>query len=117
MHFLELIILGTLIVFEVVWLLLCTYFHHWAIVKCFALCFLYSQIIVLDSYQWYLNNTAINGATNATHIATTSRAYYCVVVKSAYSQNSGTINIHQVSINEVAFEGLKIYPSPTKDIL
>ncbi len=63
-----------------------------------------------DDYQWYLNNTAIAGATSKTYLASVSGIYAvqitdsngCIVI------SDGQLNIYSLSDNHI-----KIFPNPT----
>jgi hypothetical protein len=72
------------------------------------------------SYQWYLNNNPIPGATGNTYSATANGNYYCEVKYSytncTYNSNTQTINTTGVSflLDKNSFY---VYPNPATDKL
>jgi hypothetical protein len=70
------------------------------------------------SYQWYLNGTAINGATNATHTATQTGDYTVEVTDANGCTSTSSIVNVIVGINDVFINNsISIFPSPTTGIL
>lgn len=69
------------------------------------------------NYQWYLNGSAIAGATSQTYIFTQNGSYYVQVFNAAgCSTASTTINIVDAGIIEVNESTvLHYYPNPTSD--
>lgn len=72
------------------------------------------------SYQWYLNNNPIPGATGNTYSATSNGNYYCEVKYSytncTYNSNTQTINTTGVSFL-VDKNSFYLYPNPAADKL
>jgi hypothetical protein len=71
------------------------------------------------SYQWFLNNSAIGGATSQTYIATQNGAYKVRVTDSNGCENFSTlIFIQNVGIIPTAVSAaIKVFPNPTSGIL
>jgi hypothetical protein len=66
------------------------------------------------TYQWYLNGSAITGATNQAYTATASGNYYVIVTNSNNcSGQSNTIGL-TVGIKEVLESAIKLYPNPNR---
>jgi hypothetical protein len=72
------------------------------------------------SYQWYLNNNIINGATQSQY-ATTQNGVYTVVVKDnrGCANTSDNFNYVTTAVNDVFFQGYTIqwFPNPVHDNL
>ncbi len=71
-----------------------------------------------SSYQWFLDNTAISGATSQTYTALQS-GWYSVVIQNASqcSALSAAVYIDATGINDpVDQNGLNIFPNPSKGI-
>lgn len=64
-----------------------------------------------NSYEWYKNNSKINGATQNAYTAKVTGNYYCKVTSSCGSSNSNT-----VSVSALAKPTAKITPSGTVTI-
>ena len=63
--------------------------------------------------QWYLNGTAISGATDQTYEVTESGDYYVVVtLNGCSSQPSNTINVVMTGINHLGGTTFNVYPVP-----
>jgi hypothetical protein len=71
-----------------------------------------------SSYQWYLNGTAISGATSQSHIASQNGNYHVVVTGSNNcSGQSNTLGII-LDVTEVNLKtGLSLYPNPVQTML
>ena len=72
------------------------------------------------SYQWYLNNNAISGATAQSYTATQTGSYQVVVgdTLGCMSNQSNAYSYVATGINEVdALNGVNIYPNPTTGLL
>jgi hypothetical protein len=71
------------------------------------------------SYQWFLNNSAIGGATSQTYVATQNGAYKVRVTDVNGCENFSTlIFIQNVGITPTAVSAaIKVFPNPTSGIL
>ncbi len=70
-----------------------------------------------DSWQWYRNDTLINGATNATYTATANGHYSVVVTKSGCS-DTDYYSISNISVHDLANDPvITVYPNPAGDVL
>lgn len=70
------------------------------------------------TYAWYLNNTAITGATNATYTATQNGAYKVTVTNSfGCSATSTSINVTIVGIQDFSEKKIAVHPNPTNGLL
>lgn len=68
--------------------------------------------------QWYLNGTAINGATGHTYTATQSGTYTVVVTESGCTSDaSAAQNVIVAGISTIAPEGISIYPNPATNMI
>jgi len=67
-----------------------------------------------NSYQWFLNNNAINGANSGTYIAIQSGSYTVQITDSnGCSATSNAVNVMVTGINSlVNTEMLRVYPNP-----
>ncbi len=72
-----------------------------------------------QNYQWYLNNTAIQSATNAVYTATVSGNYFVQVKNCATcfsSSQSVSVTIVTTGIKKMDLQNqILVYPSPCKD--
>jgi len=70
-----------------------------------------------DSWQWFRNDTLINGATSATYTATANGDYSVVATKSGCSDTDhyliSNIAVHDPANNPV----ITVYPNPAGDVL
>jgi PKD repeat protein len=66
------------------------------------------------TFQWYLDGSAISGATGATHTVTTNGSYTVTVTStnSCTSTASQAVNT-EVGIEKLAAANIRIYPNPT----
>ncbi|MCB0700780.1 MAG: S8 family peptidase [Chitinophagaceae bacterium] len=65
------------------------------------------------SYQWYKDNNMISGATSQSYTITTSGKYHVSVTDSNGCSNASTpIFISPTGIDNIATEGVRIYPNP-----
>lgn len=65
--------------------------------------------------QWYLNGTAINGATSQSYTATQTGTYNVVVTNSSgCSASSSTVTVNSTGIASMETIGLNLYPNPTE---
>lgn len=64
------------------------------------------------SYQWYLNNTAISGATASTYIATAAGTYYADVITAAGCSRSSATK----TVNVNALPAATLSPSSTQTV-
>jgi len=71
------------------------------------------------SYQWFLNNSAIGGATSQTYKATQNGAYKVRVTDTNGCENFSTLTfIQNVGITPTAVSAaIKVFPNPTSGIL
>ena len=67
------------------------------------------------SYQWYLNGTAIDGATGQTYDANESGAYQVTAVNGCLS-NSTTFNAIISGLHESSQHAMVIYPNPAESM-
>lgn len=74
---------------------------------------------VFTTYQWYLNNTVIPGATAQNYIPSQNGNYYVIVTNAAgCSDTSAIYNLMDVGITENSiFQNLSIYPNPASQEL
>ncbi len=71
-----------------------------------------------NNLQWYFNNGVINGETDTMHIALNNGNYFVEVTDTfGCKNNSDTLTLTTVSLNEFNENGLSIYPNPTKGII
>jgi len=72
-----------------------------------------------NTYQWFLNDTAITGAVQQTLLPKASGNYYILVTDvNGCSGLSDTVSVHLTGINEVTAAGnISIYPNPTDGML
>lgn len=71
-----------------------------------------------DAYQWYLNGTAIPGATNSTHLVTENGDYTVVVSAEGCTDTSEVYKVTNTAVPNVGLSHLvEVYPNPTQDIL
>jgi dienelactone hydrolase len=68
------------------------------------------------SYQWYLNGSAINGATSSTYQATQDGVYYLEVSYDYGCAVSNNQTLGSSGLNELLMQ-IKLYPNPAKDHL
>ncbi|MDB5253627.1 MAG: C-terminal target protein [Flaviaesturariibacter sp.] len=74
----------------------------------------------MASYQWYLDNVAINGATAAQYTATQTGVYKVQVTNGAGCRNtSANLNHIVTAISEIAWSGVTVrfFPNPVTDFL
>jgi hypothetical protein len=78
-----------------------------------------STVKAYASYQWFLNNTAIGGATSQTYTAIQNGAYKVRVTDSNGCENFSTLTfIQNVGIVPTAVSAaIKVFPNPTSGIL
>ncbi|MEJ6798945.1 MAG: T9SS type A sorting domain-containing protein [Crocinitomicaceae bacterium] len=71
------------------------------------------------TYQWYLNNVLISGATSDCHTATTNGSYSAVVTNASNcDEASATYILDDLALNESTFEnGISVLPNPTDGIV
>jgi poly(3-hydroxybutyrate) depolymerase len=73
------------------------------------------------AYQWYLNNSAISGATLQTHVATTNGNYKVVTrncTNCFSTSNTVSVSLVTTGLNSFSFEySLELFPSPCKNTL
>lgn len=68
--------------------------------------------------QWYLDGTAINGATGHTYTATQSGAYTVVVTESGCTSDaSAAQNVILAGISTIAQDVISIYPNPATNMI
>lgn len=77
------------------------------------------SISPLGNYQWYRNNTIINGANNSTLKAIQSGDYFCEFTNTNTGcfANSDTVNVVITKLDEFNKESLSIYPNPSNGII
>jgi hypothetical protein len=71
-----------------------------------------------DSYQWYLNGTAISGATNQTLVISENGSYSVVVSSNSCENESNTVVVNSLSLDNFisnAFS-MQVYPNPSTGI-
>jgi hypothetical protein len=69
------------------------------------------------SYQWYLNNTLLNGATDSILVITQSGTYVAQVTNSNGCRNSDTITVTNVGIKDISGQwDIKLYPNPNQGV-
>ncbi len=70
------------------------------------------------AYAWYLNGTAIAGATNATYLATQNGTYKVnVTTTDGCTGFSPNLNVTLVGIDDVNGNKIAIHPNPTKNLI
>lgn len=71
------------------------------------------------SYQWYLNNTIITGATNQAYTILQSGIYKVIVTNSSGCTNtSADLSAVKTGLNELnGMSNFLLYPNPTKDFV
>ena len=71
------------------------------------------------SYQWFLNNNAIGGATAQTYVATQNGAYKVRVIDANGCEGYSTLEfIQNVGVTPTAVSAaIKVYPNPTTGLL
>lgn len=80
--------------------------------------FLLNAIGTSNSYQWYLNNVAIPGATSATLLAGTTGTYKVAVSKGGCSDTTASFYYVLLGVDKTAgLEGISIFPNPTNGIV
>jgi hypothetical protein len=75
---------------------------------------------IYSSYQWYLNNDKIEGATDTLHIAKENGNYTIEVVDSKGCSGTSAIEIvDKVSVENtiVSTKSIRLYPNPTKGMI
>ena len=73
---------------------------------------------IYNSYQWYMNGTAITGATQSSYTLTQNGAYSVSVTDTSLcTGSSATLNIGTSGIATVSNNGIKVFPNPTKSLL
>jgi uncharacterized delta-60 repeat protein len=72
-----------------------------------------------SAYQWYLNGSAIAGATNSFYVFTANGNYYVEVFNSFGCSTVSTITtISDVGVEELgALSLMEVYPNPTEDMI
>ena len=71
-----------------------------------------------QSYQWYINNVSIPGATNAFHIAIQNGSYHAVVTfAGGCIVITDTVFVTITGIHDGDKEKIKVYPVPAQDRL
>ncbi|PZF70990.1 Ig-like domain-containing protein [Taibaiella soli] len=79
-----------------------------------------STTTAYSAYQWYFNNTPINGAVGMNYTATQLGNYYVVVTDAnGCSNKSNTINVTTLDVKQIAAGNttIHIYPNPTSDLV
>jgi Arylsulfotransferase (ASST)/Secretion system C-terminal sorting domain len=72
------------------------------------------------SYQWYLNGTAVTGATAATYNTGANMGVYTAIVKDSFgcaAPISNGANVFAEAIKNINVHNLSIYPNPVVDVL
>ena len=77
---------------------------------------------VNHSYQWYVGDTAITGATGASYWAKAAGSYTVTIDSVTFAYTSPAIVLHDttchgVGINSVSATELSVYPNPTTSLL
>jgi photosystem II stability/assembly factor-like uncharacterized protein len=72
-----------------------------------------------QSYQWYLDDQAISGATNPQYLASVSGAYYVIITSAngCISMPSMAIDIIASATNDIDFFGIEVFPNPVNQEL
>jgi PKD repeat protein len=71
-----------------------------------------------NTFQWFLDGNAINGATGATHTATATGAYTVEVTNAAGCTNTSDAYNLYLSVNEVENTvEINVYPNPASDMV
>jgi hypothetical protein len=74
-----------------------------------------AQATGVSSYQWYLNGTAISGATSSTYTATTSGSYTVVATTSGGCSGTSTAYNYTTGINQLTLSDvIQVYPTVTE---
>lgn len=68
-----------------------------------------------ESYQWYLDGVAIDGATDQSITPTTSGDYSVTVTNGVCESTSDEFLFEVLSLNENAVTGMNLYPNPAND--
>lgn len=71
----------------------------------------------LANYQWFQDGTAISGATSANYTATANGDYYVEVTDAGCTASSNTVTVTGLSIDDLAFESLRVFPNPTTGVV
>ena len=71
------------------------------------------------SYQWFLNGTAIPGATNQTYTASANGDYTVLVGTAQGCEGTSVVlTVSNVSIGENRFDtGIRLYPNPARELV
>lgn len=72
---------------------------------------------IQGSYQWYLNDTAIVGATQSTFNAIQSGSYSVVVTNGPCSAASQPVQENILGVNSVIQQKIKMVPNPTNNLV
>ncbi|PZF72114.1 T9SS type A sorting domain-containing protein, partial [Taibaiella soli] len=71
-----------------------------------------------SSYQWYMNNQTITGATTQTYTATQNGSYYVAVTNNGCTNNSDTVTFSSTGMENVnSKNGVTVYPNPAQDVV
>jgi hypothetical protein len=65
-----------------------------------------------DSYQWYLNGTAISGATSATYVPDENGSYTVKVTLNGCERTSSELEFTSTGVFEYNVRSVRIYPNP-----
>jgi hypothetical protein len=65
-----------------------------------------------SSYQWYLNGTAITGATSNTFVTTQAGSYYVIVSDSNCQKQSNTVVVLSIVGADNASSTISLFPNP-----
>ncbi len=68
-----------------------------------------------DDIVWYLNDAAIDGATEQTYTCTEDGDYYIIVSNANCSTESNTVAVTGTDINSAFANAMYIYPNPASD--